>query len=111
MSSKTKPTQKQPKQRNPFPLSKGEIDILQREAGAFYLLVHAIMQNKRLVHEIVDCYLKDNDLIIKPKAEADAEFARMFPEYAARYKKIKADMAAQRAKIQQREEYLMGRAR
>jgi hypothetical protein len=108
MSPKTTtPKAKASKKARPFPLNKSEIEILEHESGAYHLLIEAIMQNKRLKWEIVHRVLDEEKSYLTPRAEADAEFERKYPQYAARTKKIKAELDAAQAKIRAREQYLM----
>ena len=99
------------KNARPFPLNKGEIEILEREAGAYHLLVEAILQNKRLKWEIVHRVLDDEGVYMTPRAKEDAEFERKYPEFAAKTKKVKVELAAAAARIRARELYLMGLVR
>jgi hypothetical protein len=84
--------------------SKEDIEILEMAAGAYYLLLNAIMQNKRLSGDVVSRWLRAHGYVLMLKEQANATDD---PKTQAVIKQAEAQLAQARAEIDQWENELM----
>jgi hypothetical protein len=107
MSSTTTPTKKHAPEPGLVRMSKTDQQTVQRDAGAYYLMVEAIMQNGRLAGEIAHRWLEAKGYLIVSKAEADRENLRLHPELRAVIEKADAEVKAAQAEIAELKNRLM----
>ena len=103
MKAKTTTPQKQQPRRR----SKDEIEILEHAAGAYYLLLNAIMQNKKLSADVMMRWIEANGFVLMRKEEVSAAEIARHPEMKAMLEKANAQLAAAREEIEKWENELM----
>ena len=87
--------------------SKDDIEMLEREAGSYYLLIEAIMADKHLSWEIVHRWLQRHGFVLLSKSEADAEILTLAPNHRKAIEKGQQNLEQAKAKADEREKRLM----
>ena len=77
-------------------------------AGAYYVLLNAVLQNKRLTGDIVSRWLQENGYVLMLKEQANATTD---PKMQTVIQQAEADVAKARAEIEQWENDLMSLVR
>lgn len=103
MTAKTPTPQKAQAKRR----SKDEIEILERAAGAYYVLLNAILQNKKLSGDVVSRWIRKNGYVLMLEEQANAGFDARHPQYKAMIEKAEAEVEQARVEIEKWENELM----
>jgi hypothetical protein len=91
----------------PMHWSNDEIKTLEQNAGAYYLIRNAILQNKRLCGDIVQHWLRQHGYVLIRKDEVEAALLASDPRLGSLMENVEAKVQASQGEVEQGENQLI----